>query len=596
MDLAVLGLRQLEPVGPGILKLEFGPNFSAEAASQPQNYLLRVAGKPVKVTQLGRISRIDTYLPTGWPFAAIPMHEVFLQFEPPLHDADLIEVEVNRAVTAATNRASLRFHEKQSLSNSIKVNQVGYLIDSPAKLAYLGRWLGSFPETSQAAEPREARTDDSVAQAFWDQLHKAKAQPEKPDGNAAARPAPAAGALAFNEPPEFCICREEDLAVAFRGKARLVHRAGEMTEGYYKVDHSGENVYVLDFTSLKAPGKYFISVPLVGRSLPFAIGADVYKTAFEVQAYGLFAQRCGIELGPPYSQWRRIACHKAGLTLTSQLHDEPHEIQKDLARNVVRRALDAKPDPKLDKLNRDPALVAYYPLDGSFKDASGNGHDLTPAAPGQRFSPDKEILPGENQAFGPTQAGRANGATGKAIPADARNGYTICGWFKKDEEADFHGTLFGFGSGEWGKPRMLVTAGWGVLAFSVGSTSPPTQHVRINDRTWHHVALVVGPESAKPPRASLYVNGRLACSAEAGAETASDFSLGAITGKGSAGAFFDDFRLYRRALGAEELGTLATPRPATVARADFRARWAPRRGRLQPSFAPGRGPDPHGRL
>ncbi len=109
---------------------------------------------------------------------------------------------------------------------------------------------------------------------------------------------------------------------------------------------------------------------------------------------------------------------------------------------------------------------------------------------------------------------------------------------------------------------MLVTAGWGVLAFSVGSTSPPTQHVRINDRTWHHVALVVGPESAKPPRASLYVDGRLACSAEAGAETASDFSLGAITGKGSAGAFFDDFRLYRRALGAEELGTLATPRPA----------------------------------
>ena len=109
---------------------------------------------------------------------------------------------------------------------------------------------------------------------------------------------------------------------------------------------------------------------------------------------------------------------------------------------------------------------------------------------------------------------------------------------------------------------MIVTAGWGVLAFSVGSTSPPTQHVRINDRTWHHVALVVGPESEKPPRASLYVNGRLACSAEAGAETAADFSLGTITGKGSAGALFDHFRLYRRALGAEELGVLATPRPA----------------------------------
>ncbi len=158
VDLAVLGLRQLEPVGPGILKLEFGPNFSAEAASQPQNYLLRVAGKPVKVTQLGRISRIDTYLPTGWPFVAIPMHEVFLQFEPPLHDADLIEVEVNRAVTAATNRASLRFHEKQSLSNSIKVNQVGYLIDSPVKTGVSRPLAGLLPRNEPGG--RSARSSN----------------------------------------------------------------------------------------------------------------------------------------------------------------------------------------------------------------------------------------------------------------------------------------------------------------------------------------------------------------------------------------------------------------------------------------------------
>jgi hypothetical protein len=564
IDLAVLGLRQLEPVGPGMLKLEFGPNFSPDSAGRPQNYLVRVAGKPVRVIHLGRISRIDTYLPTGWPFAAIPMHEVFLQFEEPFHDADLIEVEANRAVTAAANRASLHFNEKQSLSNSIKVNQVGYLIDSPVKLAYLGRWLGSFPEKGQADEPREDQTNNSVAQAFWDQLHKPKGQPEKPDRKATTSRASAACALTFNEPPEFRICREEDLSVVFRGKARLVHRSGEMNEGYYKVDHSGENVYLLDFTSVTAPGRYFVTVPLVGRSLPFEIGDNVYKKAFEVQAYGVFAQRCGIELGPPYSEWRRIACHKTGLTLTTQLHDEPHEIQKDLPRNVVRRAMDAKPDPKLDKLNRDPALVAYYPLDGSFKDASGNGHDLTPASPGQRFSLDKEILPSHNRVFGPTRAGGANGATGKAIPADARNGYTMCGWFKKDEGADFHGTLFGFGSGQWAKPRMIVTAGWGVLSFSVGSTSQPTQHVRINDGTWHHVALVVGPESEKRPRASLYVDGRLACMAEAGAETAADFSLGTITGKGSSNAFFDDFRLYRRALCAEELGVLATPRPAQL--------------------------------
>jgi hypothetical protein len=344
VDMAVLGLRRLEPVGPGILALEFGPDFSAEAAGQARNYALRVAGRPVPVVRLGRTSRIDTYLPTGWPFAAIPMHEVFLQIEEPWADGDLVEVQVNRAVTTATSRAAIRFHAKRSLSNSIKVNQVGYLTDSPVKLAYLGRWLGSFPEKTPSTAARDARPDASVARAFWDQLGKPAGQPQKADPQAPAPPPSAGPALAFKEPPEFSLCREDDLAVVFRGKSRLVHRSGEMTEGYYKVDHSGENVYLLDFTSFKTPGRYFVTVARVGRSLPFEIGDDVYKQAFEVQAYGVFAQRCGIELGPPYSRWRRIACHTKGLTLTTQLHDEPHDIKKDLPQKVVRRPL-AGPQP-----------------------------------------------------------------------------------------------------------------------------------------------------------------------------------------------------------------------------------------------------------
>lgn len=564
VDLAVLGLRGLEPVGPGIIALEFGPAFSAEAAGQTRNYSVRVAGKPAPVVRLGRISKIDTYLPTGWPFTAIPMHEVFLQVDKPLADGDLVEVEVNRAVTTAANRASFRFEGKRSLSNSIKVNQVGYLADSPVKLAYLGRWLGSFPEkAAAAAEPRDDRTSDSVAQAFWSQLDEPKGQPEKAAPRASAPPtSTGAAALAFQDSPAFCLCREADRAVVFRGKARLVHRSGEMTEGYYKVDHSGENVYLLDFTEFKTPGRYFIAVAQVGRSLPFEIGDDVYKRAFEVQAYGVFSQRCGIALCPPYSQWRRIACHTQGLTLTTQLHDEPHEIQKDLSRKVVRQLLTQKADAKLDKLDRDPALVARFPLDGDFKDVSGHGHDLTPVSAGQRFSSDKQISPAHDRVFGPTQAGRSNGATASGISADAASGYTLCGWYRKDENADFHGTLFGFGSGEWGKPRMLVTVDWGVVSFSVGSISPGTQHARINDNTWRHVALVVGAASEKPQQASLYVDGHAVCSAEAKIRTAGDFALGAISGNGSGNAFFADVRLYRRVLTAAELGVLATLRPA----------------------------------
>ena len=42
---AVLGLRQVEPVGPGIIRLEFGTNFSAQAAANLDNYKLSIAGR-----------------------------------------------------------------------------------------------------------------------------------------------------------------------------------------------------------------------------------------------------------------------------------------------------------------------------------------------------------------------------------------------------------------------------------------------------------------------------------------------------------------------------------------------------------------------
>ncbi len=296
VDAAVLGLRQVESVGAGIVKLEFGPNFSPAAGSRAENYSLRVNGQPRPATGLGRLSRVDTYWPVGWPFRAIVMHEVFLQMGAALRSGDVLDVEVTGAVCTTARTARLKFQETASVSGSIKVNQVGYLQDSPVKIGYLGRWMGSFPE-----------------------------------GGAGS------AALEFSDPPEFAVCRESDGKEMFRGRSKLVHRSGQMNEGFYKVDHSGENVYELDFTAFQAAGRYFITVAGVGRGVGFEIGPDVYRRAFEAAAQGLFAQRCGMALGPPYSDWRRVACHDKGITLTSQVRGEKHEL-KDLPGKVVRTA------------------------------------------------------------------------------------------------------------------------------------------------------------------------------------------------------------------------------------------------------------------
>ena len=290
VDSAVLGLRALTPVGPGIVALEFGPDFAPAAGAVVSNYQVTINGAAAAVTALGRITKVDVYVPAGWPFKAIPVHDLFLQLARPFSDGDAIAVTVSPAVTRAANSAAIVFHERATLSASIKVNQIGYLPDGP-KIGYLGRWMGSFPEQGSGARPA----------------------------------APANPALLFDAPPVFHVCEEASGVAVFTGTARLVHMSGVCDEGYYKVDHSGENVYVLDFTAFAGTGAYFVSVAQVGRSIGFEVGGRVYERAFSVQSYGMFAQRCGIELKPPYSEWRRIACHTNGVVPTTQIRYEPHE-------------------------------------------------------------------------------------------------------------------------------------------------------------------------------------------------------------------------------------------------------------------------------
>lgn len=72
---------------------------------------------------------------------------------------------------------------------------------------------------------------------------------------------------------------------------------------------SGENIYEMDFSALTTGGTYFITIPGVGRSWPFAIDKNVYSQAFYTAIRGMFHQRCGIELKLPYTPWKRVKCH-----------------------------------------------------------------------------------------------------------------------------------------------------------------------------------------------------------------------------------------------------------------------------------------------
>ena len=267
---ATAGLRGVRSVGGGIVRLECGAGLVPPACDKASSYTVTLNGAPAAVRSVGRRSRIDLYKPEYWPFHVLMQHDVFLDLGAPLKTGDRVRVSVSSAAMAsgATAESELAFDERASVSDSIKANQAGYLPDA-IKFARLGRWLGTMPK----------------------------------------------GALDFPSPPRFEVRDAATHAVAFSGTAKPTHRRGE--KDARPGDLSGENVWEMDFTALRRPGRYYVAVPGVGRSFDFAVAPDAYAAPFAVAATGLVAQRCGIELREPWFPWNRVACHDKGIVPTT---------------------------------------------------------------------------------------------------------------------------------------------------------------------------------------------------------------------------------------------------------------------------------------
>ncbi|MEI8386434.1 MAG: glycoside hydrolase family 9 protein [Verrucomicrobiota bacterium] len=556
LDQAVIGLRRIEPVGNGILLAEFGPGFSPAASNVVDSYKVTVNGKPAEIAAMGRITRVDAYIPVGWPFKAVPMHEMFLQLAKPFQDGDKIGLEVSDKISGGNRVAALDFREAKSFSPSIKVNQMGYLPDSPVKVAYLGRWLGDFPMRVNRAG---AAASGASEESFWKAVQEAN-KPKAAEEESKDKEFNGGPALYFTEPPAFQL-RTADGAVVFEGKAKLVHQAGVTKEGLHGVDYAGENVYELDFTAFKKPGRYFLSVPGVGRSPEFPIDAAVYEQPFQVQSYGVFAQRSGQELDAPNSPWRRVASLIKGVipTTLSRYVGEgaafgllPKNVERDDSKAFV-------PPPELAALNKDPALLAYWPMNGSGADISGKGHNLAPLADKPEFTEAPEIMPGKNLAYGPTKAGAGNGFQTDGIDLTAGTGVTFSFWVKVTNGIKYGGVLLGNPGDPNSSPGMQITTTWGVFSGYAGRRSPAASIGRLNDGKWHHVGLVLDRAVGENGELRVFIDGLAQSKGPAGtgALETLPFVVGKLDGDESGGKFLDEARVYSRPLTAAEISVLA---------------------------------------
>ena len=561
----MVGLRRVSPIGDGKVALEFGASFSTGAWRDPEQYEVRVNGEAVPMEEFGRRSKIDVYIPFGWPFKVLMMHDVYLDLGRDLKPGDRVSVSVGPKICSGAREAEFVFDPATTITRSIQANQVGYLPDGP-KVAYLGFWLGSFPEKAKsAAAAFDLSTTPTLEDAFF--------VPPPPEEEPAADPTAsttstvstastsyddlAPYALRFREPPPFELVREKDGKVAFRGVAKLTHN-GLFKDG--RPNHSGENVYVLDFTEFAEPGRYHLRVPGVGRSFAFDLGADAYAKAFRVQSTGVFAQRCGIELTPGLAAgWRRIACHTNGVQLTTV---------KTWLKNgygPLRESPVPSPNPAYpalkaaqDALLADPALAARFPLEGDLSNAvAGSSAALAPIAaekPGGTFVDDDSF---GAKAF---RTGRKNNGLAGSFAIDPATGATVTFWLRrKDEDGNkLGGFLLRLGPAKGGS-NIPLDALWGVVRI-VGR-----QWMRLGDGRWRLLAVRIGPvgDDGKAP-IELLSDGAVVAQTTAKPPSTDELVVANATDDGAAGCYFRDLRLWTRPLSETELATLADRAEPTI--------------------------------
>ena len=183
-----------------------------------------------------------------WPMR----HTVYLQFSTPLQIGTAYELGFEGQPFQSE---SFVYDPQQQLSEAVHVSQIGFQPNDPVKVGFLSTWMGS------------------------------------------------GGGLDYPDHLAFWLVDTQTDTVAYEGQTQL-SLTQETPEDAYR-NYTETDVYMMDFHDFQRSGLYRLCVETVGCSLPFPIQAGIWEQPFLISIRGLFHQRSGIALGPPYTQYER---------------------------------------------------------------------------------------------------------------------------------------------------------------------------------------------------------------------------------------------------------------------------------------------------
>lgn len=185
----------------------------------------------------------------GWPTA----HHLYLKLPAPLIEGKQYRIEFNNSVLSTQTY----LHNTRNIrSEAVHVSQVGFRPDDNRKVAFLSLWRGNG------------------------------------DGQPYAEEMP------------FKVINDTSNQVVYQGKTQLSKSRFDVEDAYNQ-NYTLADVYMMRFDDLETEGSFRVCVQGVGCSYSFPISHDAWSKAFTTSVRGLYHQRSGIELAPPYTTYRR---------------------------------------------------------------------------------------------------------------------------------------------------------------------------------------------------------------------------------------------------------------------------------------------------
>ena len=240
-----------------------GQRLDPAWASQVASYRLSSPDDPAYAarkapTAVHRKSKPTALARTGpWAFDSPVEHTVYLRLPAPLRASARYTLAFGGAPLA---EQSFTYSPEQRRSEAVHISHLGFRPDDPAKVAFLSCWMG--------------------------------------DG----------GGLTWPRGLPFRVLDDASGESVFSGTLRLSKAANAADEDAYQTNHNKTDVWEADFSALSRPGMYRVCVEGIGCSYSFPVADDVWRKAFYASARGFYHQRSGIELGPPYTDYRRPRC------------------------------------------------------------------------------------------------------------------------------------------------------------------------------------------------------------------------------------------------------------------------------------------------